>query len=285
MPNGTTNPNAFGGAFNYDSRTGGFGSISNYPGTPTHPGSGIGRTWNGGDALSSPKGQWDDIEEPIDEKQFAITSATTVKELAYMAGLLDEEDYIELEAGIESKAHSSFHRGATDSLSRRGTSIGSLGGIGSDMSAVIGLSAGHELKGTVVTENLLKDLISEIVMLEYKGASGRIATMSAPKSKHMNSDPYKLDTTSASTNTADAAPLGHLPTSRSGINSKGYGGPRRKVVGLDGEEIPVTSDGSGVYERSSGEDRVFSKQDEEAEMFNKGYTSLEAILLNIESKE
>lgn len=47
-----TNPNAFGGSFNYDSRTGlGYGQVTN---------NGLGSEWDMGDALSSPKGEWDD---------------------------------------------------------------------------------------------------------------------------------------------------------------------------------------------------------------------------------
>ena len=53
-----TNPNAKGGSFNYDSRTGlGYGQTKN---------GGLGSTWNMGDALSSPKGQWD-YDEVEDE--------------------------------------------------------------------------------------------------------------------------------------------------------------------------------------------------------------------------
>ena len=79
--NGNTNPNAKGGAFGYDARTGlGIGSLTK------GPASGLGSTWSMGDALSSPKGQWDDIE------------------------IEDEEEFDELEADIESKAHSAFHQ-------------------------------------------------------------------------------------------------------------------------------------------------------------------------------
>ena len=218
--NGNTNPNAKGGAFGYDGRTGlGIGSLTK------GPASGLGSNWNMGDALSSPKGQWDDTEEDYTEKQFRITSKTTVRELAAFAGLLDEEDYDELEADIEGKAHSSFHRGAVDSLSHRGTSIGYMGGIGSDMSAVIGLSAGKRLDGKVMSEKRIKQYIKQVLLNEFQ-MSGRIASMSSPKAKNTGgkrrSDPLNIDSTSASTNTSDAAPLGHLPTSRSAVNQDGY---------------------------------------------------------------
>ena len=49
-----SNPNSFGGSFNYDSRTGlGIGSLGG------DPNSGIGRNWSMGDALSSPKGEYE----------------------------------------------------------------------------------------------------------------------------------------------------------------------------------------------------------------------------------
>ena len=187
--NGNTNPNAKGGAFGYDARTGlGIGSLTK------GPASGLGSTWSMGDALSSPKGQWDDIE------------------------IEDEEEFDELEADIESKAHSAFHRGAVDSLSHRGTSIGYMGGIGSDMSAVIGLSAGHKPDGNIMFEKKLKQYVKEILISEHRSGhmSGSIAVRSAG-----HGSMYK--NAMASTNTADAAPPGYLPTSRSAINHDGYG--------------------------------------------------------------
>lgn len=57
MPVNNTNPNSFGGSFNYDGRTGlGYGQSG------INPNSGLGSNWNMGDALSSPKGEWDDEE-------------------------------------------------------------------------------------------------------------------------------------------------------------------------------------------------------------------------------
>lgn len=187
--NGNTNPNAKGGAFGYDGRTGlGIGSLTK------GPASGLGSNWSMGDALSSPKGQWDDIE------------------------IEDEEEFDELEADIESKAHSSFHRGAVDSLSHRGTSIGYMGGIGSDMSAVIGLSAGYRPDGNIMFEEKLKQYVKEILLFERRNGhmSGNIAVRSAS-----HGSMYK--NAMASTSTADAAPQGYLPTSRSAINHSGYG--------------------------------------------------------------
>jgi len=214
--NGNTNPNAKGGAFGYDGRTGlGIGSLTK------GPASGLGSNWNMGDALSSPKGQWDDIEIE-DEKDLNSTFVgpdTTVRDLAILAGLIEKsEEFDELEADIESKAHSAFHRGAVDSLSHKGTSIGYMGGIGSDMSAVIGLSAGYEPDGNIMFEEKLKQYIKETLLFERRNGhmSGSIAVRSAG-----HGSMYK--NVMASTNTADAAPQGHLPTSRSAINHSGYG--------------------------------------------------------------
>jgi hypothetical protein len=214
--NGNTNPNAKGGAFGYDGRTGlGIGSLTK------GPASGLGSNWNMGDALSSPKGQWDDIEIE-DEKDLNSTFVgpdTTVRDLAILAGLIEKpEEFDELEADIESKAHSAFHRGAVDSLSHKGTSIGYMGGIGSDMSAVIGLSAGYVPDGNIMFEEKLKQYIKEALLFERRNGhmSGSIAVRSAG-----HGSMYK--NVMASTNTADAAPQGHLLISRSAINHSGYG--------------------------------------------------------------
>ena len=228
-----TSPNAKGGAFGYDGRTGlGIGSLTK------GPASGIGSNWSMGDALSSPKSEYDYEEEDL--KKFIVNSKTTVRELALFAGLIDEDDYNELEADIESKSHSAFHRTATDSLAHRGTDISSLGGLGNSMAGVIGLAAGYKAEGDIVSENNLKLYIKELLLNELSTASGRIAVMSSPKAKNTggkrNSDPLSIDTASASTNTSDAInrdpivkfkpknPItGHKPTARNAQNYKGYG--------------------------------------------------------------
>lgn len=218
--NGNTSPNAKGGAFGYDGRTGlGIGSLTK------GPASGIGSNWSMGDALSSPKSEFD-YEEKEEVKKFIVNSDTTVRELALFAGLINNsaDDFNEFEAGIESKAHSSFHRGAVDSLSHRGKDISSLGGLGNSMAGVIGLSAGYIPDGSVIIEQDLKEYIRQVFINEFT-MSGRLASMSRLKAKNTggrrNNDPMAIDKTSASTNTADAAPVGKLPTSL-GSNHKGY---------------------------------------------------------------
>ena len=243
--NGNTNPNAKGGAFGYDGRTGlGIGSLTK------GPASGIGSNWSMGDALSSPKSEFD-YEENEEVKKFTINTNTTVKELALFAGLIEEDDFNELEADIGSKAHTAFNRRATDSLAHRGTDISSLGGLGNSMAGVIGLSAGHYIDGDIVSENDLRTYIKELLINELSTSSGRIAVMSRPKAKNTggkrNSDPLSIDTSSGSTNTSDPAnrrsivkvkaknPItGHIPTSRSAFNHKGYGQSRFNTV--DGGE-------------------------------------------------
>ena len=99
-PSLNTNPNAKGGSFNYDSRTGlGYGQTKN---------GGLGSNWSMGDALSSPKGEWDN-ELPINAlpNKISIGPDTTVEELAIAAGIIeiDDEEITGVEAGINSKAN------------------------------------------------------------------------------------------------------------------------------------------------------------------------------------
>ena len=84
-PSLNTNPNAKGGSFGYDSRTGlGYGQTKN---------GGLGSDWSMGDALSSPKGEWDN-ELPINNpgKEIVIGPDTSVRELAIAAGIIEIDD-------------------------------------------------------------------------------------------------------------------------------------------------------------------------------------------------
>tara|TARA_B100000242_G_C42969108_1_gene449628 strand:+ start:64 stop:873 length:810 start_codon:yes stop_codon:yes gene_type:complete len=195
---GTVNVVPKGGSTTNDDRAGlGIGALHK------HPASGLGDSWSMGDALSSPKGEWDNSLE------------------------LEEDEFEDIDDEIERKSFSAFNRIPTDSLAYKGTSIGYLGGIGSDMSAVIGLSAGYNAKGQVVAENQLKEYIREALIAENSvsaiSSSGRIAVLSRPKGKNLGSeDDDAYGEPLASTNTADAAPQGHLPTSRSAFNYDGY---------------------------------------------------------------
>jgi hypothetical protein len=225
-----TNPNSFGGSFNYDSRTGlGIGSLSG------GPQKGIGSNWNMGDAISSPKGEWD-------------------KELE------DDKDFDELDSDIESKAHTAFQRRATDSRAKKGTDISSLGGLGNSIAGVIGIHSNHNIEGDIVAESILKSYIKEAIMSEVGNQiSGNIVVKSTGKSslyKNLN----------GSTNTADAAPTGHLPVNRHGINNKGYGQKKVKVK-IKGSsnhhelEMTPTTDGAETI-RSSSTEIDFSNYDD-----------------------
>jgi len=283
-----TSPNAKGGAFGYDGRTGlGIGSLTK------GPASGIGSNWSMGDALSSPKSEYDYEEEDL--KKFIVNSKTTVRELALFAGLIDEDDYNELEADIESKSHSAFHRTATDSLAHRGTDISSLGGLGNSMAGVIGLSAGHKAEGDIVSESSLRLYIKELLLNELSTSSGRIAVMSRPKAKNTggkrNSDPLSIDTSSASKNTSDAVnrdpivkfkpknPItGHIPTARNAQNDKGYGQSRfnttdgGETVGAKKRlELYISMSKSFDDGESTGDILVNSLEQEEKDLANVEY--------------
>ena len=241
-----TNPNSFGGSFNYDSRTRlGIGSLSG------GPQKGIGSNWNMGDALSSPKGEYD-------------------KELE------DDEVFDELDADIESKAHTSYQRRATDSRAKKGTDISSLGGLGNSIAGVIGIHSSHNIEGDIVAESILKNYIKEALTLEVGNQiSGNIVVKSTGKSslyKNLN----------VSTNTADAAPAGHLPVNRHGINNKGYGQKKVKVK-IKGSstyhdlEMTPTTDGSETIPSSSSKIDFLDYDD--------GETSTYDILDNTTDKE
>lgn len=267
--NGNSNPNAKGGAFGYDGRTGlGIGSLGG------DPNSGIGRNWNMGDALSSPKSEYDYDE--YKEEDFRVTSGTTIKDLVLFAGLINsEEEFDEFEAGIEAKSHSSFHRGATDSLAHRGGDISSLGGLGNSMAGVIGLSAGKKLNGDIMTEEMLKQYIREVMINEARSGymSGSIYVRSGGKGSM-----YK--NAMSSTNTADAAPVGHLPTSRSGVNNKGYGQKKIKVKikkvagGYEDIETMPTTDGAETL----GAEKLILRRKKAEDSFDRGESTFEELM-------
>jgi len=251
--NGSTNPNAKGGAFGYDGRTGlGIGSLTK------HPASGLGSNWSMGDALSSPVGEWD--------KEIAQDELEEFEEEE------SENEFDDFEADISSKAHMSFHRGATDSLSRRGTSIGYMGGIGSDMSAVIGLSAGKVTDGNVMLENYIREILCELDSI-----GGSIHVRSRPKAKNTggeeNRNHYPRKTTTNHTNRVDNSSTAKSP----GIDHSGYGQKAKTPSSLNPyveENEPPTTDG--------GEKMGFQKSVEDHERaenyFNKGRSTYEELV-------
>ena len=167
-----TNPNAKGGSFNYDSRTGlGYGQTKN---------GGLGSNWSMGDALSSPKGQWDN-ELPINnpEREIVIGPNTSVKELAIAAGIIeiDDEEITSVEAGINSKANTSLHMPTVDFAAKKKRNPNSYVGL-ANTSAYLGAS--HKRSGEVVLENYIRE-----ILLEKTTMSGRQYL------KKSVGDPYK----------------------------------------------------------------------------------------------
>jgi len=152
-PSLNTNPNAKGGSFNYDSRTGlGYGQTKN---------GGLGSNWSMGDALSSPKGEWDN-ELPINAlpKELVIGPDTTVEELAIAAGIIeiDDEEISSVEAGINSKANTSLHMPTVDFAAKKKRNPNSYAGL-ANTSAYLGAS--HKRSGEVVLENYIREILLE----------------------------------------------------------------------------------------------------------------------------
>ena len=152
-PSLNTNPNAKGGSFNYDSRTGlGYGQTKN---------GGLGSNWSMGDALSSPKGQWDN-ELPINDlpEELIIGPNTTVEELAIAAGIIEieDEEISSVEAGINSKANTSLHMPTVDFTAKKKRNPNSYVGL-ANTSAYLGAS--HKRSGEVVLENYIREILLE----------------------------------------------------------------------------------------------------------------------------
>jgi hypothetical protein len=181
-----TNPNAKGGSFNYDSRTGlGYGQTKN---------GGLGSTWNMGDALSSPKGEWDydesDVND-IEEEAFIVRPETTLRDLAIAAGLVksydkldndSDEDITDVDVRLNNKAIMSFNRQPVDSLKHRSNDPYSFNGL-ANTSAYLGAS--HYRSGSVVLE-CLYDYIKQAVLLEdAAGISGQIHVAKAAKGNNL----------------------------------------------------------------------------------------------------
>lgn len=227
---GTVNPVPKGGSSSSDARTGlGIGSLSK------GPASGLGSPRSFGDALSSPRGEYD-VAEEID---LLDDDSDIDKEF------LDDEDFDIDASKIERKTQTSFQVRKTDSMSHKGTHAGYMGGIGADMSAVIGMSAGYSPKGNIISESCLKSYIKEIIMLEYAGMSGRISIKSVPKGKNLgDSETYSIDTTTSHTNK-----MNNDKSQKGFINHLGYTN-QAKTPSLDPYVVPgkaVTDGSKTVY--------------------------------------
>jgi hypothetical protein len=177
-PSLNTNPNAKGGSFNYDSRTGlGYGQTTN---------GGLGSNWSMGDALSSPKGEWDN-ELPINmsPSEIVIGPDTTVEELAIAAGIIEieDEEITDVEAGVNSKANTSFHMPTVDFAAKKKRNPNSYVGL-ANTSAYLGAS--HKRSGEVVLERYIRE-----ILLENTTISARQYV------QYSLGDPYKPSTANA----------------------------------------------------------------------------------------
>ena len=159
---GTVNPNIKGGSSVGDTNPGGGVGIVN-----KHPASGLGSDWNMG-PIYPPKGEWDDFDEEYYQD--------------------DEDDIEEFDMKLYRKSSKSFNVTPTDSKRHKGNPTGYMGGIGADMSAVIGMSAGKSIDGQILIEDYIREILKE-----YSSSSGNIAVQSKPKASNFGSknlEPY-----------------------------------------------------------------------------------------------
>lgn len=175
-----TSPNAFGGTFGLDANTG--GGVGNLH---KHQASIPSGHWNMGDALSSPKGEWDD-------------------ELEY------DEDLDDIDDDIERKAHTAYNKFPNDSLSFAKKDKNALGKIDMTVASVISFAESTKNNNKLL-ERYIKSVISEI--------SGNIEVQRSPKAKntggHRNNTVYPLDTN-------DLGSIGMTNAAYIGTKNKAY---------------------------------------------------------------
>ena len=215
---GTANPVSKGGVASLDTRKGlGYGQTSN---------GGLGSCRDMGDALSSPKGEWDNI---IDDLEVDDNEEK------------NKDDSLALD--IEKKAKLSFNRTNVDPYRAKGNDISSLGGLANTVASVIGIHSGHSLTGDIVSENVLKDFIKETILKEFT-MSGNLASKSSPKAKNTggkyNRSVYVTDTTSGHANNMFSPNDKERYLPKSNINNRGYGQSRHNTT--DGAETVYDSD-------------------------------------------
>jgi hypothetical protein len=232
----STNPNSMGGSFNYDSRTGlGYGQTKN---------GGLGSSWDMGDALSSPKGEWDNDLPINNPDKIEINSSTTVRDLAIAAGLIEVEDeeITGVEAGIQSKANTSLHMPVTDFAAKKKRNPNSYVGLANTSSY---LGSSYNRGSNVMTEVELRNFIREVILLEDA------SSISARKYvKARIGDPYKSSKSNVSNVSRGLGPRG---TINLGYNSNGSQGVE---VGGDNNDdlfpyasskkLKATKDGSNL---------------------------------------
>lgn len=232
-----TNPNARGGSFNYDSRTGlGYGQTKN---------GGLGSDWSMGDALSSPKGEWDnDLPLNDSEEEIVIGPNTSVRDLALAAGLieLEDEEITDVEAGIQSKANMSLHIPTTDFAAKKKRNPNSYVGL-ANTSAYLGSS--HKRLGNVMSEEVLREFIKEALIFEGETSIG-----ARKRIKSTLGDPYKpsksnVSNVSRGMGTRGQINLGYNSNSGQGIEVGGENNPDLYPY-ASSSKLKATTDGHNL---------------------------------------
>ena len=209
----------------YDTRNDlGYGKTQNNP------------TWNMGDALSSPKGQWDKELEDIE----------------------DEEDINKIDVKINKKIHVALNKQHVDSLKKKDKF--SFNGLRNTMQH---LGVTYESVNNK-KENLLKEYIIETLLSETElGISGNIAVASRPKGKNLGnkSRHYHIDnTTLGSMGSTNAGGIVNIKGYKKGVDSKQYASYNTYELKDDIEE-----DWSEEYESTSD---FYNQSQEELDMAN-----------------
>ena len=259
-PSLNTNPNAKGGSFGYDSRTGlGYGQTKN---------GGLGSDWSMGDALSSPKGEWDN-ELPINNpgKEIVIGPDTSVRELAIAAGIIeiDDEKISSIEAGINSKANTSLHMPTVDFAAKKKRNPNSYVGL-ANTSAYLGAS--YNRSGNMMIE-CLRDYIREII-LENTALGARSSLRGSI------GDPYKPGKQNVSNTSRGAGHRGSINLGYNGNSSQGVD----VNVGIYGpNKLKATTDGHNTVRYRNGEKSL------EEEMYDDDLSTAELMLKIIDDKD
>ena len=263
-PSLNTNPNAKGGSFNYDSRTGlGYGQTKN---------GGLGSDWSMGDALSSPKGVWDN-ELPINAlpEEITIGPDTTVEELAIAAGIIeiDDEEITGVEAGINSKANTSLHMPTVDFAAKKKRNPNSYVGL-ANTSAYLGAS--HKRSGEVVLESYIRE-----ILLEKTSISGRQYL------KKSMGDPYKPSKANVTGGTHGGIGGVRGAEDFDGYSQKGVKLDKDLYPYANARELESDTDGSIHTSRSSNDSYEELGHEEDLENFGydkKSYRSSSEIMLS-----
>jgi len=232
-----TNPNAMGGSFNYDSRTGlGYGQTKN---------GGLGSNWDMGDALSSPKGEWDNelpLEDP--DKKIVVGPETSISDLALAAGIIEKEDeeITPVEAGIQSKANTSLHMPTTDFAAKKKRNPNSYVGL-ANTSAYLGASFNR--KGNIMSENILENYIKEILLSEDKSSISSIKYTKIKVGDHYKKSKANVSNISRGMGARGTINLGYNSNGSQGIEVGGDNNPDLYPY-ASSKKLKATKDGHNL---------------------------------------